>query len=810
MYKRQVAGSVAALQPAAAHGPGKHHKKATIQVTIVAPDGVPGTVTLRGKKESYVAAKPTTGTSTTVKLSVPAGKYRLRSTPVTVDGVFHSWHASRFQIEAKAGKTTKVIVWFTPETTVRDLHVLSVEKTKIQLTWTAEPKVKVVVRRANGSKTPKSRHDGISVPISGDQATDSGLTAGSEYTYALFAKKHNRWIGPMTIKVGTVSDDPTKAAYVANAQTVLLTAADIESAEPTGSGVEVVLASNAPRPVVGAAVVLPVSASLQGGFLGVVTALSTDGQTLTLRAGSLDEAFDYYELNIDAFSDTDAQPQSKSSRGTPHKSEPVSPSQRKPLTKTGGEPAHKTAAVPALLKDCSGGGAAEISISPSFSSAGHFSSKLDKWNVPGPDVPKGASFDMGLSFTVTGAASVKTSGNVTCNLAPEPPKPIQLSASPVPIMLAYSPTIQFSIEGAVEVSNIGLTATAGFEVAGHFGLTSGSSFSGKPIFNATPLTPSVTKSGSIGFKAGGQVTVGPGAGTTNAGVIAGISGEINPIDAKFSAVFPQDDPRFNACLKIEAAYTRSVSLTAKAWLGKWDVSQSVTLDFLQGRTDYFEPKFYPEGCKDVVAPGDSVLGGGVTKINDSVAGGDNQWGYVPGFVPGKKTWVLSTGDIANAVGEPSTFASTALGGSGDPDLDVLSGHPTYDAVAYNVKLVPTGTKLHVRYAFASEEYPEYVGSSFNDVMAVYVNGSNCGFAPGSTTPVSVNTINAGENGQYFVDNQTGASGYGTTMDGLTVPLECTVPVTPGIPVDVKITVADASDRIFDSAVALLDQGIWSD
>jgi hypothetical protein len=112
--------------------------------------------------------------------------------------------------------------------------------------------------------------------------------------------------------------------------------------------------------------------------------------------------------------------------------------------------------------------------------------------------------------------------------------------------------------------------------------------------------------------------------------------------------------------------------------------------------------------------------------------------------------------------------------------------------------------------FASEEYPEFVGSAFNDVMAVSVNGVNCATVPGTGEPVAINTINAGHNAQYYVDNTTGAAGYGTTMDGLTVPLTCTVPVTIGKPVTVRIAVADASDAIYDSAVALLDQGIWAD
>jgi hypothetical protein len=48
------------------------------------------------------------------------------------------------------------------------------------------------------------------------------------------------------------------------------------------------------------------------------------------------------------------------------------------------------------------------------------------------------------------------------------------------------------------------------------------------------------------------------------------------------------------------------------------------------------------------------------------------------------------------------------------------------------------------------------------------------------------------------------------MDGLTVPLEWRVPVAPGEQVTVRIAVADASDSIYDSAVALLDGGMYSE
>lgn len=252
-------------------------------------------------------------------------------------------------------------------------------------------------------------------------------------------------------------------------------------------------------------------------------------------------------------------------------------------------------------------------------------------------------------------------------------------------------------------------------------------------------------------------------------------------------------------------------MTLAAWVSGFSFDATFDVPGLQGTFDWpGSPYHWPQDCTESDAPTDDVVGDGVTVIGDDLTGSSDQWGKVDGFVPGESTWVLSTGRIQDTVGEPSFFASTILGGAGDAELSALANATTYDAVAFSVTVVPNGETLKVRYAFASEEYPEYVGSQYNDVMAVLVDGQNCALVPGSSSPVSINTVNHLTNSAYYVDNSTGAAGYGTTMDGLTTPLTCSRPVTPGEPVTIKIAVADASDSVYDSAVALLDGGIWSE
>ncbi|BAL91145.1 hypothetical protein AMIS_59250 [Actinoplanes missouriensis 431] len=772
-------GSPAAAAPAPATG--------SVRVTIVTPSGVPAGVTLAGRTRQ-VAAKPPEGTSTVVTLTPAAGLYAVQTPGLIFDGVRYAGRASTPVVRATAGGKAAVTVTYAADGAARDLHATDVTATGVKLSWKAPAGARFVLRRTPGRVPVSLSSLGAGVRVKGTTAVDSGLKAGQQYTYSLFTFHKGRWAGPLTMTAGPASAADT-AKYVANPATLLAGPADLVSAAPTGSGVRAVLRNGVATPVPGAAVVLPISDTLPGGFLGVVTAVAADGRTLSLRAGALIDAFDYYELDVPEFSAAAA-------------------AQSGPAPSASA----KSVAPKALSASCGSASAGdEVVFSPDVKLGGHFSTKVDKYSFLGADVPTGASVDMGLTVTVSGPAGVKVSGNRKCKVGfSEAVK--QLSVSPVPMALSYAAGAEISIGGAMEIANLGLTGTAGFEMKGSMSVKNGASFSGKRILDASPLAPKVTANGSVGLKVGGDVIVGPGAGTKEAGVIAGIGGGLYPVDAAFGPVFTAEDSRFNACLEAKLGMSIGLFLTVKVFLSKWSFSEKVTLDALKGSHSYAgSPYYLPKDCKTLAGGSkDSLLGDGVDKVEDTTVGAAEQWGHVDGFVPGKKTWVLSTGRMADALGDPGKFASTALGRDGDAELTEFAGHPTHDAASYQVKLVPAGDTLHVRYVFASEEYPEYVNSSYNDVMAVRVDGKNCALVPGTTQPVSVNTINAGENADHYVDNADGAAGYATSMDGLTKPLTCSVPVTPGKEVTVQIAVADSSDQVYDSAIALVDGGIWTD
>jgi hypothetical protein len=209
---------------------------------------------------------------------------------------------------------------------------------------------------------------------------------------------------------------------------------------------------------------------------------------------------------------------------------------------------------------------------------------------------------------------------------------------------------------------------------------------------------------------------------------------------------------------------------------------------------------------------DSILGRGVNVSNVAYrgcpagAGTFSGGAAIIGFEGGI---VLSSGSVAAAVG-PNTDGgiSTICDAAGDTDLTALiPGSETQDASVLEFDFVPAGSTVTFQYVFASEEYPEYVGSQFNDVFGFFVNGVNQALIPGTTTPVAINNVNnvgegGGANPLFFVDNACtdGVCARDTQADGLTQILSFTAQVVPNQTNHIKLAIADAGDPILDSWV----------
>lgn len=164
------------------------------------------------------------------------------------------------------------------------------------------------------------------------------------------------------------------------------------------------------------------------------------------------------------------------------------------------------------------------------------------------------------------------------------------------------------------------------------------------------------------------------------------------------------------------------------------------------------------------------------------------------------------------VGSSGTDNTTSFGTAGDPALDTLAGFTTFDAAILEFDFVPVGGTVQFQYVFSSDEYSDYSNTQFNDVFGFFVNGTNCATVGLMNQPVSINTINNGNdaggdptphNAVLFRDNVRPAGPtINTEMDGLTVVLTCKATVKAGMTNHMKLAIADGSDRILDSAVFL--------
>jgi hypothetical protein len=189
--------------------------------------------------------------------------------------------------------------------------------------------------------------------------------------------------------------------------------------------------------------------------------------------------------------------------------------------------------------------------------------------------------------------------------------------------------------------------------------------------------------------------------------------------------------------------------------------------------------------------------------------------------------LLTTGTITNAIG-PNDDDGLNFGTdhfrAGDPQLDVLAGpfNPTFDACVFQFDVVPYGDTIRFDFSFASEEYLEYVNAFYNDVFGFFISGPNpaggsyanrnIALIPGTTTPVSVDNVNAFLNSQYYLDNGDGiclppfilppvcTNQSVLQYDGFTRNLFAMAPVVPCQTYQLKLAIADVGDGIYDSGV----------
>ncbi len=198
--------------------------------------------------------------------------------------------------------------------------------------------------------------------------------------------------------------------------------------------------------------------------------------------------------------------------------------------------------------------------------------------------------------------------------------------------------------------------------------------------------------------------------------------------------------------------------------------------------------------------------------------------------------VLSTGTIT----EMFTDNNAVLVSEGVSDANVIAdmdfdnldpgGQSTHnESILILDFIVPPGLDgIRVPFQFASDEYPEYVGTQFNDVFGFFVSGpgfeegTNIALVPGTDIPIAVNSINGGfiadqdnvdaypatgpvyyDYSQYHIDNTDGTD-QGPIVgeyDGYSTILYAEVNgLIPGETYQLKLGIADIADHYGDSGV----------
>jgi PEP-CTERM motif len=155
--------------------------------------------------------------------------------------------------------------------------------------------------------------------------------------------------------------------------------------------------------------------------------------------------------------------------------------------------------------------------------------------------------------------------------------------------------------------------------------------------------------------------------------------------------------------------------------------------------------------------------------------------------------VLTTGDIACA------------GGTNTSDGCGLNRGGNFDTTSLKFDFTSTTGNVFFQYVFGSEEYNEFVNSSFNDQFELLLNGVNIALVPGGGGVVSINNVNCGSNSAFYRNNDNAINGcpslgLSIQYDGLTTILTATGAVVAGATNTFEFRIFDRGDNILDSGV----------
>ncbi|MCO6476479.1 MAG: T9SS type A sorting domain-containing protein [Phaeodactylibacter sp.] len=243
------------------------------------------------------------------------------------------------------------------------------------------------------------------------------------------------------------------------------------------------------------------------------------------------------------------------------------------------------------------------------------------------------------------------------------------------------------------------------------------------------------------------------------------------------------------------------------------------------------PAFGPEELIEDVCLGEGIqvldiAYAGVPAAVGRFSGGAGVIGLDQGFV-------MTTGFAATASGGPgsdlpSSWDVNIPNGSAASyaGLLPLANDEIFDVAVYTIRFIPTGDSIMFRYVFASDEYPTFVCTKFNDVFGFFLTGPdqdgntatiNIARVPGTDLPVSINSVNNGNPGDHPFSNLSYCEGDNGSLDnaalfnsthpnsvpaynGYTDVFVAKAAVTPCREYTMSLVLADIGDAIWDSGL----------
>lgn len=175
--------------------------------------------------------------------------------------------------------------------------------------------------------------------------------------------------------------------------------------------------------------------------------------------------------------------------------------------------------------------------------------------------------------------------------------------------------------------------------------------------------------------------------------------------------------------------------------------------------------------------------------------------------------LMTSGDARIAKGPNNLFNAGVSNGA--PGLGILNAmipeEATFNAASISFDFTASQDSIVAsNFVFASEEYPEFVGSQFNDVFGFFIKPDqtpesafeNLAIVPGSNDVVSINTVNHLTNQDYYIPSAIPNGQLIKTYqyDGFTKQIEIVKQLSSNQKYNFTVAIADVSDDIYDSGV----------